>query len=170
MKPFLALVLLLTATAAHASKNDPRQCSSYFLMVEQDESTSNLAMAGLNKGQLDWINKDGGKKEYAGVCPILPTVTGKRVPTASLKDGLPDEAKLAGKPIYVIEWKQVRLFVPDTTYGHYAYPSSGVLYRMGDDPEGKLSPVGPVHDTSRTILSDATISLLKAAIKQIKEQ
>ena len=76
----------------------------------------------------------------------------------------------AGRPVYVVQWRLTQVFVPDNNGGHYGYNASGVLSRLGSDANGNLIPIGPVHDTSRTILSDPTISLLKAVIKQIKEQ
>lgn len=165
---FLAALLLLT-TAAYAKEKPPQKCDSYFTMVEQDNFTEKLAMAGLNAGQLKWYRKDGAAKEYAGVCVLLPNNSGKRVPAESLKDSKMPEPE-AGKPIYVVQWRLTQVFVPDSNGGHYAYNASGILSRLGSDPNGNLVPIGPVHDTSRTILSDPTISLLKAVIKQIKEQ
>jgi hypothetical protein len=164
----LAALLLLTIPA-FAGKKTTKNCSSYFAMVEQDDFTEKLAMAGFTNGQNKWYEKHSDDKEYGGVCVLLPNTTGQRVPAASLKDANMPEPE-PGKPVFVVAWHLTQGFVPDNNGGHYAYYASGVLSRLGTDPQGNLIPIGPVHDTSRTIFSDPAISLLKAVIKQIKEQ
>jgi len=170
MKTLCLLVAVLSLPLAGWAKKKPdTKCDSYFAMVEQDSFTENLAMEGLNKSQLKWYDKHRADSDYAGVCFLFPNNTGQRVPAQSLKDSKMPEPD-AGKTVYVVGWHLTQEFVPDNNGGHYVYDATGVLSRLGNDPNGNLIPIGPVRDTSKTIFSDPTISLLKAVIKQIKEQ
>jgi hypothetical protein len=165
----IAALLLMTAITAFAKIKAPLKCDSYFTMVQQDDSTENLAMAGLTQSQLKWYDKHSSDKTYTGVCVLLPNNTGQRIPAERLKNSKMPEPE-PGKPVYVIGWHLSKGFVPDNNGGHYAYYATGVLSLLGSDPNGNLIPIGPVRDTSKTIFSDPTISLLKAVIKQIKER
>jgi hypothetical protein len=138
------------------------------MMVEQDGITSDLAMTGLTNAQIDWIRKNQNKPEVRGICPFPFDSKNKRVPATLVQDPAPTE--LGARPLYVVRWKQERSFVPDGSGGHFAIVSSGILYRMDMSGDGKLVPIGPVHDTNRTILTDSSVSLLKYVLRHIKEQ
>jgi hypothetical protein len=174
MLRLIALVLLLEAATVLAGQTSqpvidlPSYCKSFLMMVEQDGATSDLAMTGLTDHQIDWIRKNQNKEEFQGICPFPFDPNNKRVPATLVKD--PDQAHLGTRPLYVVRWKQERTFVPDNDNGHFAIAASGILYRMDMSGEGKLIPIGPVHDTNRTILSDSTVSLLKYVLNQIKGQ
>ncbi len=144
------------AGAATQSVDLPGYCESFLMMVEQDGVTSDLAMTGLTKAQIDWIRKNQDKPEVRGICPYPFDPKNKRVPATLVQDPAPPE--LGARPLYVVRWKQEKIV------------SSGILYRMDMSGDGKLLPMGPVHDTNRTILTDSSVSLLKYVLKQIKEQ
>src|SRR6266567_6226311 len=156
------------AGAATQSVDLPGYCESFLMMVEQDGVTSDLAMTGLTKAQIDWIRKNQDKPEVRGICPYPFDPKNKRVPATLVQVPAPPE--LGARPLYVVRWKQEKSFVPDGNGGHFAIVSSGILYRMDMSGDGKLLPMGPVHDTNRTILTDSSVSLLKYVLKQIKEQ
>jgi hypothetical protein len=99
-----------------------------------------------------------------------PDKTGERKAVIDGQDD-PDhylEQTIGDAPLYILGWEEHRVFVPDNNGGHYAYSSNGILYRMDYTGEGKMTPIAPVHDTNRTILSSSSVSLLKAAIKLTK--
>jgi hypothetical protein len=167
----LCLFLLLATLSAYANdinQADTSICDSFLMMVEQDGVTSDLAMTGLTEGQIGWIRKNQKKSEVVGICPFPFDPTNKRIPATLVKD--PDPSALNVKPIYVVRWKQEKTFVPDNKGGHYAIVASGILYRMDMGGSGNLIPIGPVHDTNRTIYTDSTVSLLKNVLKQVKDQ
>jgi len=68
-----------------------------------------------------------------------------------------------------LEWEEHQVFVPDENGGHYAFSANGILYRMEFSGKGSAIPIGPVHQTNRTIFSSSSLSLLKAAIKMTKD-
>jgi hypothetical protein len=173
MPRLIALALLVCAStmlAGQISQSDalPSYCESFLMMVEQDGATSDLAMTGLTDNQIDWIRKNQNKDEVRGICPFPFDSKNKRVPATLVKD--PNEAQLGSKLVHVVKWKQEKTLVPDNNGGHFAIVASGILYRMDMSGEGKLIPIGPVHDTNRTILSDSSVSLMKYVLKQIKSQ
>jgi hypothetical protein len=173
MLRLMVMALLLVSSTAFMGQTAPGNalpayCESFLMMVEQDGVTSDLAMTGLTDGQINWIRKNQNKDEVRGICPFPFNPKNKRVPATLVQD--PDSGQLDARPLYVVKWKQEKSYVPDNNDGHYAIIASGILYRMDMSGDGKLIPIGPVHDTNRTILSDSTVSLLKYVLKQIKSQ
>jgi hypothetical protein len=168
MRTVTWVLFWLLPICAFAQYKAGAPCHSFLMMVEQDEATSDLAMTGLTRPQLDWARKNQ-HKELEGICPLPYDPTNKRIPASTITDENL-QVDPGARPVYLVRWKQERVFVPDLNHGHIAIHSSGVLYRMGKSLEGDLIPIGPVHDTSRTILSDSTVSLLKDVLEQIKLQ
>lgn len=116
-----------------------------------------LKMAGPNDPQDKWYRKDGGKKDYEGVCVVWPTGGGQRV---AMEDNQRDqdrylESVVGDAPLYVLGWEEHKIFVPDQNGGHMAYSANGILYRMDFSGDGKMVPRGPVHDTNRTIFTSS---------------
>jgi hypothetical protein len=128
-------------------------------------------MVGLNKQQSDWYQKEGDQKEFAGVCFVNASASGDRVPLESISEDYINRI-VGASPLYEITWEQHLVFVPDKNGGHYAYSSNGTLSRWDDTkPDGgTFVPVGPAHNTNRTILSSPSVSLLKDVIKQIRHK
>jgi hypothetical protein len=173
MPRLIALALLLCCSNALTGQTPqpsalPAYCESFLMMVEQDAITSDLAMTGLTDGQINWIRKSQNKDEVQGICPFPFDSKNKRVPATLIQD--PDPSQLGARPMYVVRWKQEKSYVPDNGGGHFAISASGILYRMDMSGDGKLIPIGPVHDSNHTILTDSTVSLLKYVLKEIKSQ
>ncbi len=166
-----SLLLVSIAGVAGAGSKDTAPCRVYFVAVEQDEVTVNLKMVGLNKPQNDWYRKNGNQKEFAGVCLVNANETGERV---ALESGSEEHiSRIVGdSPLYLVSWEEHRVFVPDNQGGHYAFSANGTLSKWDNSkPNGQnFVPVGPVHNTNRTILSSSSLSLLKDAIKQIRHK
>lgn len=166
----LAFLLCLVSLPMMASTKIKMPCTSYLLLIEQDEETVNMKMTGANKPQADWFRKDGDGKDFAGVCLISADPSGKRVALDENNDA--SEKYLAslteGTPVFLLSWEEHRIFVPDNKGGHYAYSANGAMFRTHAD--GNMTPIGPVHDTNRTIFSSSSLSLLKAAIKMVRQQ
>lgn len=163
----LAALLLMT-TVAFAKESVP--CISYLFLMEHDAQTMNLNMSGPNGPQKSWYRKGGQGKDFSGVCLIDADKTGRRV---ALADGVEDpdhymESVVGDLPLYILGWEEHMELVPDNNGGHNAYYANGILYKMNLNGDGKLVTIGPVHDTNKTIFSSSSVSLLKAAIKQIK--
>jgi hypothetical protein len=129
-------------------------------------------MLGLNKKQGDWYRKNGNQKEFTGICVANASESGEQVP---LEAGSEEHISrtVGDSPLYLIAWEEHRVFVPDNQGGHYAWSANGTLSRWeNSDNEngGKFVPVGPIHNTNRTILSSSSLSLLKEAIIQIRRK
>jgi hypothetical protein len=175
MKKVAAVILLLVGLAGVliGKPKDQAPCKVFFVMVEQDELTVNLKMVGLNKQQSNWYKKDGNQKEYAGVCIVHANESGAQV---ALESGSEEyiNRTVGDSPLYLVAWEEHKVFVPDTRGGHYAYSASGTLSKWRSDnikPDGgNFVPLGPVHQTNRTILSSSSVSLLKYAIKEIRRR
>jgi hypothetical protein len=168
-------IALLVLTCAGAAVAGPRarqpqtSCRVYFMAVEQDETTVNLRMVGLNSKQGDWYRKDGQRKEYAGICVANATASDEQVPLESGSESHV-EAIVASASLYLIAWEEHRVYVPDTNGGHYAFSANGTLSvwdRTAQNGQGDFVPIGPIHATNRTIFSSSSVSLLKAALKEI---
>ncbi len=165
-----AFLLFSIAGAASAGSKGKAPCKAFFVMVEQDEITVNLRIVGLNKQQNSWYKKNGNQKEYAGVCVVHANESGEQI---ALESGSEEyiNSTVGDSPLYLIAWEEHKVFVPDKNGGHYAYSANGTLSKWRSDntkPDGgTFVPVGPVHDTNRTILSSSSVFLLKFAIKEI---
>lgn len=168
-----ALLLLSIPGAAGADSKDKAPCKAFFAAVEQDEVTVNLKMVGLNKPQNDWYKKNGNQKDYAGVCLVNANASGEQVALESGSEEYMNRT-VGDSSFYMIAWEEHRVFVPDNTGGHYAYSANGTIskWRFDDTkPDGgNFVPIGPVHNTNRTILSSSSLSLLKDAIKAIRRK
>jgi hypothetical protein len=166
-----SLLLVCITGVAGAGSKDKAPCKAFFVAVEQDEVTVNLKMVGLNRPQNDWYTKNGNQKEFAGVCLVNASKSGERVPLESSSEELISNA-VGDFPLYLISWEEHRVFVPDDQGGHNAFSSNGTLSRWDNSkPNGQnFVPIGPVHNTNRTILSSSSVSLLKDAIKQIRHK
>jgi len=175
MKKVAAVILLLVSCASVliGKPKDQAPCRVFFVMVEQDEITVNLKMVGLNKQQSSWYKKEGNQKEYAGVCIVHANESGEQI---ALESGSEEyiNRTVGDSPLYLIAWEEHKVFVPDTKGGHYAYSANGTLSKWRSDntkPDGgNFVPVGPVHQTNRTILSSSSVSLLKYAIKELRHK
>lgn len=170
MKRVAAVALLLFGFAEMAVTKpvEKAPCKAFFMVIEQDEMTVNLRMVGLNKQQNDWYQKEGDLKEFAGVCLVNASASGERVPLESISEDHINRI-VGASPLYEITWEEHRVFVPDN---NGAFSSNGTLSRWDDTkPDGgTFVPVGPVHNTNRTILSSSSVSLLKDAIKEIRHK
>ena len=172
MKTFAATALCFGSIGmAIAEPKAKEPCRVFFMIIEQDDTTVNLKMVGLNKPQHDWYKKGGNQKEYAGVCLVNATESGQQVPFETASEEFINRI-VGPSPLYLIAWEQHRVFVPDNNGGHHAYSSNGTLSRWDKTkPEGRnFVPVGPLHNRNRTILSSSSVSLLKDAIRQIRNQ
>jgi hypothetical protein len=160
MKKVAAVILLLVGCAGVliGKPKDQAPCKVSFVMVEQDEMTGNLTMVGLNKQQSRWYKKEGNQKDYAGVCTVDANESGEQT---ALESGSEEyiNRTVGDSPLYLVAWEEHRVFVPDTKGGHYAYSATGTLSKWRSDntnPDGgSFVPVGPVHNTNRTILSSS---------------
>lgn len=164
------LLFLSFAVALAADSKAKTGCKVYFIAVEDDEITVGLKMIGLNKKQKDWYQKDGNLKDFAGVCSVNANESGVPVPMESGSNEYIE--RIVGEaPLYMIAWEEHRVFVPDETGGHYAYSANGILSRMDRTaPKSTFVPVGPIHATNRTVLSSSSVSLLKNAIRAIRQK
>lgn len=67
MKRYIAAVAMLVLcscwAAAKKRPTDPASgsCTAYFVVVEQDENTVNIQMAGFSTPQENWYEKHGGE-------------------------------------------------------------------------------------------------------------
>jgi hypothetical protein len=169
----VATVLFLCLIAVGpADAKDKVSCKVFFVAVEQDEITVNLQMVGLNKKQSDWYRKNGNQKEFAGVCVVNANQSGEQVPLESGSEEYIHRI-VGNSPLYLVAWEEHRVFIPNNQGGQYAFSANGTLSRWekgSNDNGGKFVPVGPVHNTNRTVLSSASVSLLKAAIKDIRRK
>jgi len=163
-----AVAFLLLMLAELAVAKPKAQCKAFFMVLEQDEITVNLKMLGLNERQNGWYKKDGDQGEFAEVCLARANGSGGRVPLESVSEEH-IRSIVGDSPLYLIAWEEHRVFVPDDSGGHYAFSSNGIL-SLRDKATGKFVPLGPVHDSNRTILSSSSVSLLKNAIKEIRRK
>ena len=175
MKKVAAVILLFVGCAVVliGKPKDQAPCKVFFVLVEQDEVTVNLKMVGLNKQQSSWYKKEGNQKDYAGVCIVHANESGEQI---ALESGSEEyiNRTVGDSPLYLVAWEEHKVFVPDTKGGHYAYSANGTLSKWRSDntkPDGgSFVPVGPVHQTNRTILSSSSVSLLKYAIREIRHR
>jgi hypothetical protein len=144
---------------------------SLFMVVEHDTQTSNLNMVGFTKPQAEWWGKHGAR-ETPGICLVNGNSTGEKVTVESS-----DEAYIDGivksAPLYSVAWGEERIFVPDTNGGHYAFSAHGILSvwtPSADEGKGDFVAVCPIANSNRTILSSASLSLLKGALEEIKRR
>lgn len=174
--PLLLLTCFFVVRPARADKHptDPKSpsCKRYFTIMEQDEETVNLALTGFNKEQQDWYAKHGG--EYPDLCFLNADASGKRVVASKDADVSATVAAYtysiigdSKKPLFFISWEEHREF--DAQRGHYYTSSNGTLNRWDYD-KSDFVPVGPVHNTNRTILTSSSVSFLKAALEEIIKQ
>ena len=165
-----SLLLFGIIVAAGAGSKDKAPCKVFFVAVEQDEATVNLKMAGLNRAQNDWYKKKGNQGQFAGVCLVKANETGERVP---LESGSEQHiSRIVGEaPLYMISWEQHRLFIPDELGGHYALSGNGILSRWDASKQNgqNFVPVGPVHNTNRTILSSVR-AIRACSVKVLQER
>jgi hypothetical protein len=92
----LAATLLVSGVATGKNK-EPAPCVVYFAVVENDEVTVRLSMAGLNKPQRSWYDKHGDRDRFAGIC-YAPKVS-----------DVPADA-----PLYAIVWGEHLVSEPYT--------------------------------------------------------
>ena len=169
----VAALLFVFHGVAVTKPKEQAPCKVFFVMVEQDENTVNLRMVGLNKPQSNWYKKDGNQNEYAGVCVVHASQSGEQV---ALESGAEEyfNRTVGDSPLYLIAWEQHLVFVPGKNGGHNAYSSNGTLSKWRPDSTesggGRFVPIGPVHDTNRTIFTSSSVSLLKYAIKEIRRR
>lgn len=166
MKTLAPLIYAFLGFLGTAVAADKAPCKIFFLTVEQDEATVNLKMVGLNKKQHDWYQKEGDRNEFGGACSVNGDSSGEPVPLESISEDYINRV-VGDAPLYEISWEEHKVFVPDKNGGHYAFSSNGTLSRWDKaKPDGgTFVPVGPIHNTNRTILSSSSVSLLKDAIK-----
>lgn len=166
----ILLPVLLTGSAAFAKAKSTVPCKVYFIAAEQDERTVNLQMVGLNSEQSSWYRKHGDK--FVGICLVNGDATGKRVVLDNTSESYVDGI-VGSAPLYAVMWEEHRVFVPDNNGGHYAWSANGILSlwdEAADNGKGDFRPIGPVHNTNRTILSSSSTSLLKDALKEIQDR
>lgn len=166
-----SLVVCLVAVSTFAKPKSPAPCKVYFIVGEQDyEATVSLPMIGLNRPQSNWYKKHGD--QFAGICLANLDNTGKRVVLNEASEAVLD--KIVGDaPLYAIAWEEHRVYVPDGNGGHYAWSANGILSvwdRAANNGKGALTPIAPIHNTNRTILSSSSTSLLKDALKEIQDR
>jgi hypothetical protein len=160
------LGILLTTSGALAKKHPPStSCRAYFVVAEKDRITVNLTMVGLNGKQEKWYEQHGG--EFPGLCLVNGNASGKRVTLDSLTSSDYLDSIVGTSPLYMIGWEEHLVFVPDDNGGHHAYSANGILSRWDKDKQDFI-PIGPAHNTNRTIFSSASASLLKDGLKEIE--
>jgi hypothetical protein len=165
-------VPMVVEQAKASARPEPQSpCKVYFVAAEQDEEvTVNLQMVGLNEHQSDWYKKHGD--QFAGICPADLDPTGKRVVLDEASESQL-QSIVGDAPLYGIVWEEHRVFVPDTNGGHYAWSANGILSvwdRATNNGKGALTPIGPIHNTNKTIFSSSSTSLLKDALKEIQDR
>jgi hypothetical protein len=168
---FICLVALLEPWHAVASPKKSAGCKVYFTVVEHDEQTSNLNMAGLTETQKNWWGNHGSK-ESPGICFVGGNATSERVTTESADEAYMEKT-VGSSPLYSIAWGQHRLFIPDNTGGYYVWAAQGILSiydAKANNGNGDFVAVTPVRNTNRSNLSSSETSLLKDAIREIEKR
>jgi len=164
MKRYIAAVAMLVLcscwAAAKKRPTDPASgsCTAYFVVVEQDDNTVNIQMAGFNTPQEKWYEKHGG--EFPALCGAA-TASGRR---EALDEGTLINHLEGDIPVYIILWEEHIMY---NGAGNRYYEASGILYRLED---GKYVHVAPLHNTNHTILTSSSTSLLKAGLEEIKRR
>ena len=164
MKRYIAAVamLVLCSCCADAKKRptDPASgsCTAYFVVVEQDENTVNIQMAGFSTPQENWYEKHGG--EFPTLC-VATTASGRR---EALDEGTLINHLEGDIPVYVILWEEHTMY---NSSGTRYYSATGVLSRL---EAGKEVTVAPLHNKNHTVFTSASTSLLKAGLEEIKRR
>jgi len=171
---FLTVGILWSSASAREKKRPPTEpgstaCRVYFIGLEQDEETVSLRMVGLDNAQADYYKGYGGR--YPNICVLNPDSSGKRVAINGLNDSFDDHASsvTAGRPLYLIQWEQHRVVVPDGNGGHYAWSANGALYRW-DYEKKDFVAVCPIHNVNRWIFYSAAVSLLEEGLREVAER
>jgi hypothetical protein len=166
-----ALLSFGVAGVALTGSEGAPPCKVFFVAVEQDELTVQLRMVGLNKKQGDWYKQNGSHKEFSGICLANANESGERVPLEAGSEEYLSRT-VGNSPLYLIAWEEHKVFVPDDQGGHYAFSANGTLSKWDNTKSdgGRFVPVGPVHNTNRTILSSSSVSLLKDALREIRRK
>jgi len=128
-------------------------------------------MVGLTKPQAEWWGKHGAR-ETPGICLVNGNSTGERV-TLESSDEVYIDGMVKSAPLYSVAWGEERIFVPDNSGGHYAFSAHGILSvwkPSADEGKGDFVAVCPIANSNRTILSSASLSLLKDALEEIKRR
>jgi hypothetical protein len=169
MKMTLAVIVLalLSAVGASAHKDKPvTPCTAYFMVVEQDAATVNLALTGLNGPQADWYNK----QKNMSICFLSADASGRGRRVVADKDDSTFnsyvDSKVGSTPLYIIVWANQLLY---NRAGNAYYDASGTL-NLWDTKKQDFVPVGPIHNTNATIFTSSSASLLKAGIAEIAHQ
>ena len=168
MKCSAWIFFALLSAAAFAKDKSQVPCRAYFVAIEQDSITVNLQMAGLNKLQSAWYRKGGNSGEYEGVCLVNLDPSGRQIPLKSNVDPAVDESvskTIGGLPLYLISWEEHE----DRNHAGYLYYSANGTISLATQ-QGTLEPIAPIHDTNRTRFSSSSVSLLKAALKEIRSR
>ncbi len=93
--------------------------------------------------------------------------SGGQVPLKSNIDPAVDESvsrTIGGLPLYVVSWEEHE----DRNNAGYRYYSANGTISLAK--EGTLEPIAPIHDTNRTRYTSSSVSLLKAALKEIRSR
>jgi len=194
LKTLIVMAATLLVVSTVLAKKEP-QCVVYFAVVENDETTVHLSMAGLNNAQKSWYEKHGNRDKYAGICYIAKA----------------SEAP-ASAPLYAVVWGEHSVSSPYTWTSQSTEQVTGTVtdqngnqsdvtmnvpvtktesgvanYRTADgwlavwqpkarDGKGDFIPVAPLHSHTPTwwpglaALSSASTSLLKDAMEQIGQR
>lgn len=144
-------------------------CRAYFIALEQDEETVNLRMVGLNRSQADYYADYGGR--YPNICVVNADPSGKRVAINGLDDSFDDHVSsvTAGRPLYLIQWEEHRVVVPDSNGGHNAWSANGALYHWDYEKKDFIA-VCPVHNVNRWIFYSAAVSLLEEGLREVADR
>ena len=124
MKRYIAAVAMLVLcscwAAAKKRPTDPASgsCTAYFVVVEQDDNTVNIQMAGFNTPQEKWYEKHGG--EFPALC-VAATASGRR---EALDEGTLINHLEGDIPVYIILWEEHIMY---NSSGTRYYSASGVL-------------------------------------------
>lgn len=164
----LATLGSATLAVAHKPpKPGSKACLAYFAVLEQDGVTMGLPMVGLDKPQRSWYRKHGG--DFPRLCFAAGDAAGVRVTVGDASQAYWDSLLRDPHPFYLIAWEEHAVFVPDPYGGHYAWSANGIV-SWWDSSSQKFVPVGPIHNTNRTILTSSATSLLKAGLRAIRRR
>jgi hypothetical protein len=160
----LIILLFLFVSPAAAFAKDPPRCTSYLLLIEQDNQTSSRRMTGPIQPQADWFKHHGNRGLFAGVCLFNPGDDANRKQLKSDTELLRYRADptLGGHPLFVLTWEEHLVARRGLVEGHNVAACSGTVSTI--NPDGTLHPVGKVANDNKTAFQSPSVSMLKQAL------
>jgi hypothetical protein len=192
-----AVIVFACGARAPAKQKPLAPCKVYFVAAEKDGVTANMQMFGLNKPQMNWYKKHGDRKSFAGICyvtnadqikdgaPVYAIMWGEHLVTepysysyttnqqmTSSTTGTVTDDNGNSSDVSATTTSNVPVTHAGSGMKHF-YVADGVLARFdpkGGDGKAGYAPVAPLHNHNRTIVTSASVSLLKDALAAIRER